>query len=172
MIRSIPSYTETALGDRLALIPLKGSPVTFNDFLYLMCPYTHPEKTERDYRANTADLCSAILLESTGCSLFSPISHSHTMAEVAELIRPGCVHWKKWMEIDLKILEVCDSGMVILIPGWTKSNGVATEIRELHSQGKRIWAMDPNQETEPQYYEIRLISMNQQCISTSESPAA
>lgn len=159
-MNTTPSYTSTALGDRLAILPLSACPVTFQDFVYLMAPYSHAEKTERDYRANTADLCSAILLEATGCSLFSPISHSHTMAEVAELIRPGCVPWKKWMDIDLKLMEGCNSGMIILIPGWTKSSGVATEIRELASQGKEIWGMDPNQEEAPIYYQIKPLKMN------------
>lgn len=93
--------------------------------IYLATPYSHDDAEVREHRfAMAAEIAAAIIR--SGTMVFSPICHSHPIAEIGGL----GLGWESWREFDLKMLEVCDELWVAKIDGWELSNGVWCEIEE------------------------------------------
>lgn len=100
---------------------------------YLATPYSKFELgRERAYIE--ACKCAAILLK-RGLFVFSPVAHSHPIAEMGG-IDPLC--HKTWMPLDLAILDECDGLLVVQMPGWAESAGIAQEIARARATGKPI----------------------------------
>lgn len=65
-----------------------------------------------------------------GYSVFSPISHSHSIQSQSEKQGISLPHTHEfWMNQDLPFLECCDMMIVICEKGWGKSKGVQSEIQ-------------------------------------------
>lgn len=119
-----------------------------DDFVYVMSAYSHTDVEVRQLRYNTATLISAYLTGKYGCKFFSPITHSHPVAEyhldqISHEVEIPDLGWNYWMSIDLPILEkVATCGVVIVSPGWLDSKGVLTEIEKLTELGKPVYTLD------------------------------
>jgi hypothetical protein len=90
--------------------------------IYLACPYSHPDRRVREFRFNIATQIAGLLIQE-GHLVFSPITHSHPIAEVADLPKG----WEYWKEFDESFLEWCHEVHIICLPGWETSNGWANE---------------------------------------------
>ncbi len=90
--------------------------------IYLATPYSHPERNVRVARTLIANMVTAKLMRQ-GYLVFSPISHSHAMAEECEL--PG--DWEFWERFDRRLLSCCTHLVVIKADGWYESVGVTAE---------------------------------------------
>jgi hypothetical protein len=91
--------------------------------IYLACPYNHPNPEVRLSRFHAANRAAGRILE-RGDGVYSPISHSHPIAE-------DCgfgLGFQAWRELDLEMLLRCDSMAVLMLPGWLKSNGIQAEL--------------------------------------------
>lgn len=92
--------------------------------IYIACPYSHPDPVVRAYRVRAATIYAA-QLSRAGRPCFSPLSHSAPIVEAG-----GSEAWQYWLHVGLRVLvPACREMHVLCLPGWTKSQGVKTEIQ-------------------------------------------
>ena len=106
--------------------------------IYLAIPYTDSDPNIRHDHYEWANQIAAKLMAS-GVHVFSPISHCHPLIEIVEL--PST--WEYWEQYDRKFLAICDTLVVVRIPGWEKSIGVRNEIKIAKEMGIKIRYLDP-----------------------------
>lgn len=106
-----------------------------NSLIYLASPYTHECEAVRVDRFRMAAKAAADLMKH-GLNIFSPISHTHPIGEFG--LRGD---WEFWKQYDMEFLKVCVGMIVLTIPGWDTSAGIAGEIEIMRDMGKPIWAM-------------------------------
>lgn len=68
---------------------------------------------------------AAKLMGEDGRFVFSPISHTHPIAEQGRLRRG----WEFWECYDRTMIGCCDDLLVLCLPGWEQSTGVQAEIK-------------------------------------------
>ena len=90
--------------------------------IYLASPYSHPDAAVRQKRFEAACRAAAALLRA-GIPVFSPIAHSHSIAQHGV---PGT--WAFWENVDREYLRHSTCVIVLLLPGWDSSVGVKAEI--------------------------------------------
>ena len=99
--------------------------------LYLATSYSHPDAAKRAARANLASQCAAWLMRKGWC-VISPLSMGHAIAaEGADL--PS--DFAAYQEVCLRLLEVSDALVVLLLDGIRESVGVAAEIDHARKLG-------------------------------------
>lgn len=109
------------------------------ELVYLACPYSHDEHSFRMLRWYAANQAAAKLM-SEGLYIFSPISHTHPIAEASEGKLPR--GWDFWEGYDRQYLNICKKIIVLRIPGWDTSKGVQAEIKIGTEMGIPIEYMD------------------------------
>lgn len=93
--------------------------------VYLASPYTHPDPKVVHRRYQIACAAAAILMEN-GYTVFSPIAHSHAIADfLPDELR---FNHDLWMLQDLAILSKSDELHVLPLPEWGHSRGVPAEM--------------------------------------------
>lgn len=92
--------------------------------IYLAVPYSHPDPHVRQSRFDAVNIAAARLMNA-GAMVFSPISQTHPIALVGDLPKD----WKYWEAYDRRILGICTSLTVLMLPGWEESTGVSAEIK-------------------------------------------
>ena len=90
--------------------------------IYLAAPYSHEFDSVKEHRYHCVNRIAAILIAG-GEMVFSPISHSHPIAKCGI---DG--DWDTWSEFDLRMIEICDEMVVLMLDGWRESKGVKAEI--------------------------------------------
>lgn len=102
-------------------------------FYYLATPYSrYPAGQDAAF----VEACEAVAtLMRRGLHVFSPIAHSHPVAEHGGL-DPLCADI--WLPLDLAVLEKCSGMIVLKMPGWDKSDGVRAEIAHAMNHGVPI----------------------------------
>ena len=105
--------------------------------IYLASPYSHPDPAVREQRFHAACRAAVALLHA-GRVVFSPIAHSHPLAQHS---LPG--NWQFWEQYDRKFLERCDEVVVLMLDGWEESVGVQAEIRIARELGKPVRYLAP-----------------------------
>lgn len=91
--------------------------------IYLACPYSHVDHEVRQQRFHEVNKAAAMLMR-RGYLVFSPISHTHPIAEVGNLPKG----WDFWESYDRSFIEWCDELYVLQLNGWQQSTGVNAEI--------------------------------------------
>ena len=91
--------------------------------IYLAVPYTHPNREVVELRFKAVNKVAAKLM-GAGAGVFSPISHTHPIAEEGSLPKG----WDYWERYDRLMISRSDMVMVLKLPGWKDSVGVAKEI--------------------------------------------
>lgn len=91
--------------------------------VYLACPYSHPDRDVRLARFEAANKAASVLMRQ-GMKVFSPISHTHSIAEAGELP----LGWEFWNDYDRAFIERSCKVIVLRIDGWQQSAGVTAEI--------------------------------------------
>jgi len=94
------------------------------EFVYLACPYSHPDKTVMEKRFRLANIIAGQLMQ-MDYLVFSPISHSHPIADVCNV---DAIDYKFWLRQDAAIFIHCEIMMVLTIDGWKESYGVGREL--------------------------------------------
>ena len=107
--------------------------------VYLAAPYTHPCKMTQQMRFHAINMVAAYLMNELGLFIFSPISHSHPIAEDGEIPTT----WEFWKPYDEEILRCCGRMIVLTLPGWKESKGVQAEIEIATKLGIDISYLDP-----------------------------
>lgn len=90
---------------------------------YLACPYSHADAKVRAERFDAVNRAAGKLINE-GLIIFSPISHSHPIAEVSNLPL-DFVFWDKFCTA---YLMASRKVLVLTLPGWKESTGVTAEI--------------------------------------------
>ena len=99
------------------------------NLIYLACPYSDPSEEVRLQRVVEADRVAGMLV-GHGYAVFSPISYSHRLVKsVPASFGDG------WYEFDLEFLRRSDLVLVLQLPGWEQSRGVALERDEANKWG-------------------------------------
>jgi len=101
--------------------------------IYLAIPYNDSNRNLRIARFEKANEIAAELMNEGYC-VFSPISHSHPIAEQCDLPK-GYDFWQSWNK---PFIEWCDELHVVTINGWKESTGVQDEIRMAEDMGKEV----------------------------------
>lgn len=91
--------------------------------IYFASPYSHDDKVIRvqRYRQMT-EVLVRVINEQDAVIPFSPIVYTH----------PIDYHVNRdfdWVEWDLHYLDRCDAMIVVMLDGWTQSEGVQAEIK-------------------------------------------
>jgi nucleoside 2-deoxyribosyltransferase len=109
------------------------------DLVYVATPYSiFEDGLDAAHRAAcqiTGDLLRY------GVNAFSPIVHSHHVAEHANIDR---MDHKFWMRADEAYMKKCDALVVAQIDNWENSVGVNMELKHFRDVGKPIHFIMPN----------------------------
>lgn len=109
------------------------------DFWYVASSYSrHPLGIEEAFRiacANTG------LLMKRGIRVFSPIAHTHPIAQHAGI--PPKAGYDFWLPQDQPIAYHSRGLIVLKTEGWSDSHGVSVEIGWFNGWGKPIVYMEP-----------------------------
>lgn len=107
-----------------------------SDIYYLAAPYTSKDiKVENAVyngqliawqRAHTANKVAAFLMAQHGFIIFSPLSHSFGIVE--HLPDQYLSDQEFWMKQCLAMVKASSGMIVLALPGWRESKGVAKEI--------------------------------------------
>jgi hypothetical protein len=106
--------------------------------IYLATPYSHDDPDEREIRFKAVNRAAGMLMKQ-GEFVFSPISHTHPIAKVADLPRG----WDYWNEYDEEMISHCTRFVVLTLEGWLESTGVQEEIKIARRRGFTIEYMNP-----------------------------
>lgn len=109
--------------------------------IYLASPYTHADPAVMQSRFEAACRAAAVLMRA-GRAVFSPIAHSVPIARHGRLPATDLAFW---MAVDRPLLEACDEMVVLRLPGWEQSLGVAEELRMAKARGMLVIFMDPDE---------------------------
>jgi len=121
-----------------------------SELTYLACPYTHKDRYVRVARWIAANTAAAKLMVEKQY-VFSPISHTHPIAEASDGALP--VEWDYWEKFDRQYLSFCKKIVVLRIPGWEQSTGVQAEIKIGAEYGIPVEYMDWD-DMQPPYDDI------------------
>jgi len=99
---------------------------------YLASPYSHPDAAVRQQRFEAACRVAAELIR-RGHVVFSPIAHSHSIAQ-----HGLPMDWGFWEAQDRRLLAACDELWVLKLDGWQHSRGVQAEIAIVRALGKPV----------------------------------
>jgi hypothetical protein len=102
-------------------------------FSYLASPYTHEDEAVVQERYIAVLYCVSDFIEERHW-VYSPILHCHDMAKVVG--HP--TDFEFWEPYDLAMIDASDGVIVLMLPGWELSRGVAREIQYCLSINKPV----------------------------------
>lgn len=115
-------------------------------FIYLASPYTPHNGESIEERVHAVTEATARLIQKTGHSIFSPIVHSHYVANhLPDDLR---LDHEFWMNQDLGILRHADAIWVYQLDGWQSSKGIQREIGYAIKQGIPMFYVDKQLKTD------------------------
>jgi hypothetical protein len=132
------------LGNRLRVRDAIGeilmTPKHPRDYLwYLASPYSNAlEGIEHAYEQ--ACFAAALLIRQD-INVFSPIAHTHHIAQIGDLP----VKSDFWKRFDEPFVNLCDGIIVLKLHWWDRSRGVAHEIKCFEEAHKPIFYMEPGE---------------------------
>jgi nucleoside 2-deoxyribosyltransferase len=111
---------------------------------YLAAPYTHADRSVRQWRFEMATAAAATLVRRR-IVVYSPITMTHPI-DVA-LAGDLTLGSKFWVDFDEAFMNKCAGIIVLQLDGWDQSDGVAHEIEYFSRRGKPV-ALMPMSEIE------------------------
>lgn len=109
-------------------------------FLYLASPYS---KFNAGLDAAFKAACEqTALLIRAGYNVFSPVAHSHPVAQFGNFDPLDCA---MWLEQDEPFMEAAAGIVVLMLEGWQESVGVMHEINRFAEMDKPIVLMVPGE---------------------------
>lgn len=107
--------------------------------IYIATPYNDPDPAVCRARFEAVTRYAAHLVKS-GLTVYSPITHSHPMAEALPSLGLGWTHWQRH---DMAYIPMCAAIHVLMLPGWKESTGVQAEIVIFKEAGKPVLYVNP-----------------------------
>jgi hypothetical protein len=108
-----------------------------NYFYVATCYTQHPKGQQAAFE--DACMITATLMK-MGLKVFSPISHSHPIADTGDIDK---LDWGFWKEQCQPMIDQACGIIVARMPGWEQSVGITYEIGEFEKAGKMILYFDP-----------------------------
>ena len=106
--------------------------------IYVASPYSHPRQYVREDRYHA--VCRAVVkMIQDGLVVFSPIIHSHVLHDTYGLGGD----WSFWQRIDEHMIDLCEKVVVLKLPGWEESKGIAAEVAYAERVGKVVEWVEP-----------------------------
>lgn len=109
-----------------------------SSLIYLAVPYSHSDPRIREQRFRAVNAVAAKLMRN-GLHVFSPISHTHPIAEAGNLP----TGWDFWEDYDRTLLRTCSKIVVLMLDGWRESTGVTAEIAIAKELGLAVEFIEP-----------------------------
>lgn len=101
-------------------------------YIYLASPYSHADESVREKRFWQACEKAAQYVVK-GIAVFSPIAHTHHMADFMPEAKR--MDFDLWMKMDLPLLRAADELHILCLDGWRSSRGVTREIEYANQIG-------------------------------------
>ena len=98
--------------------------------VYLAVPYSHPDPKIKEWRFAQVNKMTAKLMKE-GITVFSPISHCHSIAKHNALP----TDWEFWKKFDIAYLSCSRKLLVYKLDGWETSVGIAGETKIANELG-------------------------------------
>ncbi len=114
-----------------------------SELQYLASPYSHKDAWMRELRFRAISRVAGALMHERGVPTFCPITHSHPISEELRSVDP--TDHEFWLAWDNHFNSACAGLIVAMLPGWSKSRGVASEIPLFEAAGKPIVHLDPTE---------------------------
>lgn len=109
--------------------------------IYLASPYNSPHAAIRLARYE-AVLRVAANMMAKGEQVFCPIAYGHQFT-VAGVFPTPEARWEYFKLFDYEMLFLCEKLVVLKLPGWDESVGVAEEIKWAEQEAMPIEYMEP-----------------------------
>lgn len=106
--------------------------------VYLATPYSHEVLAVREHRFEVVNRVAAELM-SEGIYIYSPISHTHSIAMAGGLP----TDWEFWGGYCRAMLASCVKVIVLRQEGWQNSTGVTAELDIAREMGLPVEFIDP-----------------------------
>lgn len=110
-----------------------------SDLVYLACPYSHENAQVRQERFVLANRKSAELMRA-GILVFSPISHTHPIAEYGLPLG-----WDFWERYDRIYLGMSKAMIILTADGWEQSKGVLAEAKIMLGWHRPVFHLWPEE---------------------------
>jgi hypothetical protein len=120
-----------------------------NQLWYLASPYSHPDQAVMVSRFEQVNEFASRLMRA-GVMIFSPISHTHPIAQYG--LPKG---WDYWERYDRCILAKCCGVIVCQFDGWRESTGVQAEIKIAREMGLAVFYVCPDAEEAADFIQRR-----------------
>ena len=95
-------------------------------YYYLACPHWHDDPAIRQLRYEAA-IQAHVNLTHAGFSILNPIAMSHDADKLARENNREITH-DVWLRADYPLLFNCSGLIILQLPGWKSSKGIAWEI--------------------------------------------
>jgi len=105
----------------------------WGSLVYLASPHGHPNPDVREWRFRQVCLAAAELIKADVMP-FSPIAHSHPIANLANLH----VSWEFWKTFDTAMILRCQELWVLQLPGIRESVGCLAEVEFARTLGTPV----------------------------------
>lgn len=119
-----------------------------NKLAYLACPYSHPDHEIMEARHHLVNRM-AFELHKRGRMVYSPLTHNIPLIK----LNGGKGTWEEWGNFDLAMLSRCNELIVLTVPGWQDSKGVACEIAHAKKLELPIEMINPKE-----YFNLKLVT--------------
>jgi len=106
-------------------------------YFYLASPYTKYPSGIEDAFAEVC--CAAAWCLKNGIIVYSPIAHTHPVADFG-----GLDHFDHdmWMAFDRPMMEAAKGIIVCMMPTWELSRGIDIEIAQFKNAGKAVYYLE------------------------------
>lgn len=108
--------------------------------VYLATPYTLFPGGRDAACVAAAEIAGELMVE--GVKVFSPIAHGHTINANCPALDP--LDHEAWLEQDEAWMDVCDAIVIVELPSWENSFGVAMEADYFRQAKKPVHRLNPN----------------------------
>jgi hypothetical protein len=98
---------------------------------YLAVPYSYKSPDKRitelvqRFRFEAVTRAAGYLINTCGWNILSPITHSHPIHVLYPEVKGD---WNFWKRIDTEFIQLSCRFVILTLPGWRESTGVAAEI--------------------------------------------
>lgn len=109
--------------------------------IYLAAPYTHKSRRVMRKRFIAANKLAAYLYDN-GHNVYSPLTHSVLISHYTKAQTDDSEYW---VDRVAQFIKSCDTFVVLQLPGWEESQGIAKETRIAKSLGMPVvyWTPEP-----------------------------
>jgi Domain of unknown function (DUF1937) len=107
------------------------------NLLYLASPYSkYPTGIDQAFK-DISKIAAAFIRAKV--KIYCPIAHTHPIAIHGDL---DPFDHEVWMAVDEPLLKICDGLVIVMLPGWQKSDGINIELNHALQTNKPIFYYD------------------------------